>query len=42
MDQAWWVPLYYKYQIDAVDKDLVYEVPFDEQIRLPDLRWKPA
>lgn len=42
MDQAWWVPLYYKYQIDAVDKDLLYEVPFDEQIRLPDLRWKPA
>ena len=37
MDQAWWVPLYYKDQIDAVDKDLVYEVPFDEQIvyRIP-------
>jgi peptide/nickel transport system substrate-binding protein len=42
MDQAWWVPLYYKYQIDAVDKDLVYEVPYDEQIALPDLRWKSA
>jgi peptide/nickel transport system substrate-binding protein len=42
MDQAWWVPLYYKYQIDALDKDLIYEVPADEMLRLPDIRWKPA
>jgi peptide/nickel transport system substrate-binding protein len=42
MEQAYWVPLYYKYQIDAVDKDLIYEVPYDEMIRLPDIRWKSA
>jgi peptide/nickel transport system substrate-binding protein len=42
MEQAWWLPLYYKYQIDALDKDLVYEVPADEMLRLPDIRWKTA
>jgi peptide/nickel transport system substrate-binding protein len=42
MDQAWWVPLYYKYQIDAVDKDLDYDVPPDEMLRLPDIRWKAS
>jgi peptide/nickel transport system substrate-binding protein len=40
MDQAWWVPLYYKFQIDALDKDLIYDVPADEMLRLPDIRWK--
>ena len=40
MEQAYWVPLYYKYQIDALDKDLIYEVPYDEMLRLPDIRWK--
>jgi hypothetical protein len=34
--------LYYKYQIDALDKDLIYEVPADEMLRLPDIRWKTA
>ncbi len=40
MEQAYWVPLYSKFEIDGVDKNLVYEVPVDEQIRFADLRWK--